>query len=145
MPKTRKRNAKFCSRECRTKDFSNRHPNYWRQFKTEESRIEGRKQYRDKYRCRVLTTYVNGKQIIFRRVTKLPYPKDGCCQICGKKVKMLAYHHWDKVEEGRLVKGLWLCQTPCHNVVEPLEQGILENITEKYLRLKEEINSKEMN
>ena len=135
-----RRNAKFCSDVCRVKDFNNKHPNYWKKYRVIEDRDKQNKKYRDNYREHTLVTIVNGKRTTFRYINKLPRPEDDCCQICGKKTKVLAYHHWDEIiPNQKLVLGLWVCQNHCHNVIEAFEKGILNNIIEKYLMLKQEV------
>ncbi len=52
------------------------------------------------------------------------------CEICGRKVEITAYHHWD---DNKPECGLWLC-SHCHITVERLEK--IPNIKEIYLNLK---------
>ena len=120
----------YCSKSCRRKAWRKRYPKYdinW---------------YLNNQRQTVITVYINGVRTKISGIIKFPHPLDNKCQICGKVSPCLAYHHWGEIKKGEIVKGLWICQNHCHNVVEALEKGILENIVEKYLKLKGELIDK---
>jgi hypothetical protein len=69
------------------------------------------------------------------RVNKRPF--QNVCELCGKIIyKNAKYHHWD---DKHPEKGIWVC-IPCHYVVESWEK-CHENLIEKYLKLKEEIEN----
>jgi len=70
----------------------------------------------------------DGKRIYLKH-DKRPYPNDSKCELCGKKCKFLAYHHWD--DETPWI-GLWVCQSPCHAICEAVDSGIIFHITSRY-------------
>jgi len=50
------------------------------------------------------------------RVAKRPKPYG--CELCGKNVKKLNYHHFKDLEP---ILGIWLCQS-CHSFVENVDR-----------------------
>lgn len=88
--------------------------------KLDSEKISG-KEYRKEY-ARKNLLFINGKQI---RVNKRTRPNN-ICEICGRTVKRLDYHHWndDKPEY-----GIWLCLT-CHAMVECIDKGLGNKYTE---------------
>jgi len=69
---------------------------------------------------------IDGKVV---RVNKRPRPDN--CEVCGRIVKRLDYHHWD---DDKPEFGIWLCQS-CHKMAE----GIDKDLHGKYIFLKESI------
>ena len=65
-----------------------------------------------------ITTMVNGKRGRLKVLGKRPRPDDKC-ELCGKEIKRLNYHHWDASD---FSKGLWVCTT-CHWVCEGVDHG----------------------
>src|SRR3990172_8844945 len=63
---------------------------------------------------------------------KRPYP-DGVCELCGKQVVRMHYHHWDDDNPGL---GLWLCPA-CHRDTEGMDR-VLDNpdVLAQYANLK---------
>lgn len=73
--------------------------------------------------------YINGKSIVVKKRTR----PDDICEICGKHVTKLDYHHWnDDMPE----YGLWIC-AKCHKQCERIEKGI----GKKYVQLKIEVEA----
>jgi len=64
-------------------------------------------------------------------VKKRPRPDD-TCELCGRNVTKLDYHHWDDTAP---YLGLWLCVS-CHIFADRIDKGMVD----KYLALKESIN-----
>jgi len=73
---------------------------------------------------------VNGRIL---SVDKRPRPDD-ICEVCGKTVKRLDYHHWD---DGNPKLGVWVCKC-CHDMAECIDRG-LDRV---YVELKESIGWK---
>lgn len=88
----------------------------WREEHPEHNKALKRNRHR-KY-----IVVVNGKENI---VPNKPSRPDDICELCGRKVWRLHYHHWDNEH---LEWGLWVCGF-CHHGVEMFESGLIE----KYL------------
>jgi len=73
---------------------------------------------------------VNGERV---RVNKRPRPTN--CELCGRLKKILGYHHWDDDDPS---KGVWVCGN-CHWIVGAYEKKHSDIITERYIKLKSEI------
>lgn len=101
---------------------------YYRDYylKNKENYLKNSRNYRRK-NC--LTT--NG--IKLTHIQKRSYPQNQICELCGRQVKRLAYHHWD---DKNLMLGIWICWR-CHFLVEIFEDGLHETILKKYIELKE--------
>ena len=69
---------------------------------------------------------INGK---VTKVNKRSRPNN--CEVCGKAVKRLNYHHWD---DEKPEYGIWVC-LPCHHMVEGIDRGLHG----KYLSLRKHI------
>jgi len=98
----------------------------------------------DKEKVRQKNTEVRQKAIKYRRTRRLntskgilwglskrPWPKDGCCELCGKIKSRMSYHHWDDL---RPSMGIWVCYS-CHDIAEGVEAGL----DERYLQLTDKI------
>ena len=73
---------------------------------------------------------INGKSV---RVRKRKRPND-TCEICGRVVNRLDYHHWDN---NRPELGIWVCRS-CHRGCGFSDKG-LHN---KYIELREYIDKR---
>lgn len=93
----------------------------WRQKNLTRVRLHEQERER-KHRLRLW----NGKSIYG---DKRDYPKDECCELCGRRSKMLGYHHYD---DSDLQKGIWICSW-CHGFAERFDDGY----TARYLALRE--------
>jgi len=118
-------------------------PTTWQQSfcksckKTETYKEIRRRKWRDHKKKHALVTWKNGVQVYYGNLNKRDYPKDSCCELCGKNrnTRSLPYHHWDNDNPS---KGVWVCET-CHRICEALENSNFQKIKHKYLSLKEEI------
>ncbi len=70
---------------------------------------------------------INGKYIYV-----LKRPKPETCEICGKTVRKLDYHHWD---DNHLAWGIWVCGH-CHRHCNFVENGSYEH----YIVLKKQVS-----
>jgi len=105
---------------------------------------ESMKKYREKHRNHIRDYHrqrwiksrdENGKQILIRANKRL-YPKNDICEICGKQVVKLDYHHWDKNNPDN---GIWCCVV-CHRGCDSMEKN--PNLPEIYNNLKLKIERK---
>lgn len=78
--------------------------------------VEKRRPYMRDYR-RKHYLVVQGKNL---RIVKRPYPSDDCCELCGRQVRRLEYHHWD---DSHPELGMWICWY-CHHGAEWFERGL---------------------
>lgn len=84
----------------------------------------GRKYKRDYYSGQYVGTRIDGKYVLIK--TSLKRGKPDSCELCGRVVRRLNYHHWDNSD---LSKGVWLCGT-CHYTAEASDKGMAEKYTE---------------
>lgn len=99
----------------------------WRERNLERDR-EHKRRHARKWR---LAVRENGKiRLVRLKYPKRPYPEQ--CELCGRQMKRLEYHHW--MDDAPWV-GLWLCHW-CHNFVEAIENGLLGEQIKKYEMLK---------
>jgi len=73
----------------------------------------------------VLGTYVDGRLVFYRNITKRAKPPQ--CEICGKPHNRMGYHHWNPKTPHI---GMWLCAS-CHRGAEFYERGRLDLYLEK--------------
>jgi hypothetical protein len=88
-------------------------------------------EYKRKYtRQHTLAMKIGSKTVHIYGLSKRPYPRGGKCELCGRSLKRLEYHHWDNYN-----KGVWAC-APCHMFIERLEKRFYP----KWIKLKSKIN-----
>ena len=73
----------------------------------------------------------NGDGTTLKGLNKRPHP--GACEMCGRVLIKLDYHHWNPDNPSL---GVWLC-IPCHMCAEGIDDGLCE----KYITLKGEVVS----
>lgn len=73
------------------------------------------------------TFMVGGRRIVINK-----RPRPDTCEVCGKAVNKLDYHHWDNNNPHL---GLWLCWW-CHRMAEGLDKGLHTT----YFQRKAEVN-----
>jgi len=136
FPSSRRKKDYICKKcsykKNKPRTYKWRKKNYqkWREYQNKWNR-EHKDRKREWNRRHHLTTK-GGKSIY--GLNKRPYPKDGCCELCGRKVTTMDYHHWD---DNHLDMGMWLCKQ-CHRFAEVVEQNG-EQILRKYKQLKQNI------
>lgn len=54
-----------------------------------------------------------------RHVTVSKRPRPDRCEVCGREVARLDYHHWD---DRHPCLGLWLCHI-CHKMADSVDKG----------------------
>lgn len=87
----------------------------WYRNLPEERRREYQRVGKEWRRLHILTT---AGGVSHSGLNKRPRPDD-ICELCGREVKRLSYHHWD---DTNLSKGLWVCYL-CHMLCENLDNG----------------------
>jgi len=89
---------------------------------------------------RARITRLTSGGIGYHNVIKKPYPKTQKCQLCKKVKEHLEYHHWDKIESGIEIKGIWICHL-CHKFITLMELNPnYPNLYKKYIKIKKKIN-----
>jgi len=74
----------------------------WGKLLTDPKRHKKRINYTREW-GRLYGLWVRGKYI---KVNKWKRPEDSCCELCGKFVESLHYHHWD---DDHPELGIWVC------------------------------------
>lgn len=126
----------FCSTKCRVynwrkkMDYNKYHREY---YKKNREKIKERQ--RNRSRNKNLSAVINNEIVTFRNIKKRHYPIDKCCEVC-KKEKKLDYHHWGKINQKEIIKGIWVCH-PCHMIIEHFEKEKFQKIYKKYLKIRE--------
>jgi len=110
----------------------------WRKTHPKQSRETERRYYalyhdkcvalRKKYRRKRVVKTLDGRTLLGN---KRPYPEDECCELCNRRRRLLAYHHYNDYD---LQEGLWLCP-PCHLFAEGVDRGFVN----PYFILKEKV------
>jgi len=59
---------------------------------------------------------INGKYV---KVNKGPRPE--ACQLCGKRMSRLEFHHWTDDDS---IRGIWVCISPCHKICDGVDKGL---------------------
>ena len=68
---------------------------------------------------------------VLGKVAKRARP-DNVCEVCGRKVVRLNYHHWDDTNPKL---GVWVCSL-CHLLVGSFEKGDIDMRIKRYQDLK---------
>lgn len=112
-----------CNYEKYTKPYAQKHKEELRNY------------IRDYQRKFVLS---QGKKKIYLKIPKRPYPKDNKCELCGHIYELkLSYHHWNNTKPQI---GIWICNRPCHDIVEFFDKGLLEEFLNKYSELRKSLS-----
>ena len=89
---------------------------------------------REQVQARRRRSLLGGK---WKHLLKRQYPSS--CELCGKKVKLLHYHHWD---DEHPEMGIWLCPA-CHRFAEGFDKADTnKDIFNNYCMLKHDIIAK---
>jgi len=89
------------------------------------------KQYQRQHRL-----IINGKY--YYGLNKRPRPDD-ICELCGRKIGRLDYHHWNGANPSM---GIWVCLS-CHRMCEGIDRGLAEIYTRLKLQIEDAFKEEE--